>query len=217
MTDNSGGLAGGLSGGLKMAAVALLVQQLMKHAQAEHGTAPAGQRQALPGTGTATQAGRGQDSGSQGAGNQDMSGQGAGGLGGILGGLFGGGSSGGLLGGLGGGALGGLLSGLAGMLTGARRHGLADHVESWVGPGSNQVPSAQQLEPMFDPAAVDAAARHAGTDRGTLLEAVAQVMPGMVDRLTPQGRLPQPGEPMDPALAGELRGMLGAAGPERGA
>ncbi len=186
MSDNRGGLAGGLSGGLKLAAVALLVHQLMKHAQAG---SQAEQPAAVPETGV---------------------GQASGGLGGILGGLFGGGASGG--GGLGG-ALGGLLGGLGGLLAGARQHGLAPQVDSWVGTGQNLAPSPQQLEPMFDPAAVDAAAQHAGTDRGTLLSAVAEVMPGLVDRLTPDGRLPQSGASVDPALA--LRGMLGGKGPDR--
>ncbi len=208
MSDNRGGLAGGLSGGLKLAAVALLVQQLMKHAQA-------GQAGQQPAPGGAQPGGASAGPWGQAAGGADQGGGvlGGGGLGGLLGGLFGGSGGGGLLGG----GLGGLLGGLGGLLAGARQHGLADHVESWVGPGANQAPSAQQLEPIFDPGAVDEAARHAGTDRGTLLDAVAQVMPGLVDRLTPQGRLPQSDEPVDASLAGELRGMLDGAGPSRGA
>ncbi len=199
MSDNRGGLAGGLSGGLKMAAVALLLHQLMKHAQAEQ---PARQpADAAPGGGAA---------------NAGQGGGAGGGLGGILGGLLGGAGGGGLFG-SGGSGLGGLLSGLGGLLAGARQHGLSQQVDSWVGHGPNQAASAQQLEPMFDPGTVDAAARHAGTDRGTLLNAVAQVMPGLVDRMTPAGRLPQPGDAVDPGLAGDLRGMLGGAGPERGA
>ncbi|MDJ0387032.1 YidB family protein [Roseomonas sp. E05] len=83
---SGGGLAGGLSGGVKMAAIALLAHQLMKHARQDGGPA-------------ATQ---GSASGSTGMG----------GLGGLLGGLLGGSAAstmggGGLLGGLGG-LLGGL-------------------------------------------------------------------------------------------------------------
>ena len=208
MSDNRGGLAGGLSGGLKLAAVALLVHQLMKHAQAEQPTgqpAPGTPQSGSAGQGPWGQQTGGQDAASPGGGMQ------GGGLGSILGGLFGGG-------GMAGGGLGGLLGGLGGLLAGARQHGLTSQVDSWVNHGPNQPASAQQLEPMFDPGAVEAAARHAGTDRGTLLDAVAQVMPGLVDRLTPQGRVPQHGEAVDPGLAGELRGMLGGAGgPERGA
>ncbi|HWX51234.1 MAG TPA: YidB family protein [Roseomonas sp.] len=86
---SGGGLTGGLSNGVKMAAVALLVQQLMKHARQE-GAAPAGPAQATPAGGTG----------------------GLGDLGGLLGGLLGGGAmagGGGLLGGLAG-MLGGLRS-----------------------------------------------------------------------------------------------------------
>jgi uncharacterized protein YidB (DUF937 family) len=82
----SSGLSGGLSGGMKMAAVALLVQQLMKHSRSQGGTA----------------------ADAPGAAPQD-----GGGIGDMLGGLLGGGGTamagGGLLGGLG-----GLLGGLRG-------------------------------------------------------------------------------------------------------
>jgi uncharacterized protein YidB (DUF937 family) len=40
--SNSGGIAGGLPTGVKLAAMALLAHQLMKHARAEGGTASAG-------------------------------------------------------------------------------------------------------------------------------------------------------------------------------
>ncbi|HWL83747.1 MAG TPA: YidB family protein [Roseomonas sp.] len=74
---SGGGLTGGLSNGVKMAAIAFLVQQLMKHSRQE-GAASAAPTSASPAEGT-------------------------GGLGGLLGGLLGGGAAGGgLLGGLGG-------------------------------------------------------------------------------------------------------------------
>lgn len=129
--------------------------------------------------------------------------------GGWLDGLLRGGGLGGLL-------SGGLLSGLGSLLGQARAHGLSPQVDSWVASGPNQAVSGQQLAPLFDDEAVDAAARHAGTDRGSLLEALGQMLPQLVDRASPEGRLPLPGEPAaSQGLATELRGMLGGLDPQR--
>lgn len=208
---NFGGLTGGMSGGLKVAAVGLLLHQLWKHAQ---GTGqPGSNASAAPAQdGGATTGGLGGLLGgllSGGAARGDA----AGGSGGGLGGMLGSGGLGGLLSG----GLGGLLGGLGGLLGGARQHGMSSQVDSWVSSGPNQPASPQQLEAMFDQREVEAAARHAGTDRGTLMNEVGRVMPDLVDRMTPQGRLPQPGESVDPGLAKELRQMLGDQAPQRGA
>ena len=198
-----GGLAGGLSGGVKMAAVGLLVHQLMKHAQGERagGAGDTAARGGEPTTG--------------------------GGLGGILGGLFGGGATpastggglGGLLGGgagaggglgalLGGGGLGGLLGGLGGMLGGMRDKGLGQHVDSWVSPGANQPVSAREIESAFDPQELDEAARRAGTDKESLLNELSRLLPQFVDRATPRGQVPQREEDLGGGGFGGLLGSL---------
>jgi uncharacterized protein YidB (DUF937 family) len=183
---SGGGLAGNLPGGVKLAAIALLIHQLMKHARAEGRTAP----------------------------QQDE-----GGLGGLLGGLFGGGSPGtasgrdgglgGLLGGLSGGGLGGLVGGLGGLLGGLRGQGLGEQVDSWVNPGPNRPVSTQELERSFDPQELDEAARRAGTDRGTLLQELSAMLPQAVDRMTPQGTLPQREEELGGGLGDLLAGLFG--------
>ncbi len=181
--SGGGGLAGGLSGGMKMAAIALLVQQLMKHSQGQaseaSGASPVPQGQ----------------------------GGGGGGIGDILGGLLGGG---------GGAAAGGLLGGLGGLLGGLRNQGLDRHVNSWVQHGPNESVSPDELSRAFDPKDVDEAAQQAGTDRGTLMQEVSRVLPDMVDRLTPQGRVPQhEGELHGGGLGGLLSSLLGGRGPQR--
>ena len=175
--SNSGGIAGNLPSGVKMAAIALLAHQLMKHAQSGQG-----------GTVAAPSGGGGGLGGLLGS----LMGQG-GGLGGgaspMGGGVLGGGAGlGGMLGGLlGGGALGGLGS----LLGGLRNQGLGQQVDSWVGPGENHPVAPKDLEQSFDPSEVDEAARHAGTDRGTLMNEVSNMLPSMVDRMTPKGQMPQ--------------------------
>lgn len=132
---------------------------------------------------------------------------GGGGLGDILGGLLGGG---------GGAAAGGILGGLGGLLGGLRSQGLERHVDSWVQPGPNQQVSGDELSRAFDPRDLDAAAQHAGTDRGTLMNEVSRVLPEMVDRMTPQGRLPQhEGELEGGGIGGLLNSIFGGQNPRR--
>lgn len=214
---SQGGLAGGLPSGVKLAAIALLVHQLMKHSRSGGASAPA-----------------------------QEAGAGGGGLGGLLGGLFGGGAeqaparpaqapgpwghqTGGAMGGqpaagegpglwdmLRGGAGGGVLGGLGGLLGGLRSQGLSQHVDSWVSHGPNQPVAPEELERGFDPHELDEAARRAGTDRNTLLRELSTMLPQAVDRLTPQGRLPQREEDMDQGgLGGLLGSLLGQGGPHR--
>ncbi|HYF08190.1 MAG TPA: YidB family protein, partial [Acetobacteraceae bacterium] len=110
---------------------------------------------------------------------------GGGGLSDVLGGLLGGG------GGARGAGLGGLLGGLGGLLGGMRNQGLGRQVDSWVAPGPNEPVAPQELERHFDPQELDEIARRAGTDRAGLLAALSEVMPRLVDRMTPQGRVPE--------------------------
>lgn len=185
MSDN-GGLTGGMGTGMKLAAGALLLHLLMKHARQEQ--TETGQQAPATGGGSTTGAG------------------GMGGLGGILGGLLGGGRGqpsqagmgGGGLGGLGaamgGAGLGGILSGLGGLLGSLRNQGLGHQVDSWVNHGPNQPVDPRQLEAAIDPQDLDEAARQTGTDRNSVLQELSHMLPTAVDKMTPDGRLPQPGE-----------------------
>jgi uncharacterized protein YidB (DUF937 family) len=129
---------------------------------------------------------------------------GGGGLGGLLGGLFGGGTSGAASGGslndlipgglgglLGGGAAGGVLtSGLGNLVRDFQNSGQGRAVQSWVGTGPNQPITPEALESAIGSDALDALAKKTGMSRDDLLEGLAQHLPGLVDHLTPQGRLP---------------------------
>ena len=190
---SNSGVAGGLPTGVKLAAAALLAHQLMKHSQAEQGAASAeptggaglgGPLGSLLGQGGASPTG---GPGAPGGG---------GGLSGLLGGLLGGGA----------------LGGLGGLLGGLRDQGLRHKVESWVGHGENHPVAPHEVERAFDPADLDEAARRAGTDRGTLLDELSRMLPGMVDGMTPQGRLPQRGEEIGGGIGGLLGRLLGAGG-----
>ena len=137
-----------------------------------------------------------------------------GGLSGMLGGLFGSGApSSGMGGALGGLLGGGALGGLGGLLGNLRGQGLGREVDSWVSPGDNHPVAPAALEGAFDPQELDEAARHAGTDRGTLLNELSGMLPDMVHRMTPDGRVPQhESELGSGGLSGLLGGLLGGRG-----
>lgn len=135
-------------------------------------------------------------SGSQGSGGLgDILGGGSGGLGGMLGGQ-GGGLGGMFGGGSGAGGLGGLLGGLVGggaldsLLDQFRQNGYGQHVDSWVGTGSNQALDPQQLSQALGPNTIDELEQHTGLPRDQLLSELSQELPQAVDQFTPAGRLP---------------------------
>jgi Uncharacterized protein conserved in bacteria len=96
--------------------------------------------------------------------------------------------------------------GVAGLIAAFQKGGLGEVVQSWIGTGQNLPVSAQQLDAVLDRGTVDAIARESGQDRPAVLEALAGLLPKLVDQATPDGSVPAGG--FD---AGGLLGMLGGA------
>jgi uncharacterized protein YidB (DUF937 family) len=187
---------GGMSP-ITMAILALLAYKGIKHLGAgQQQPAPGGNPQRLPDN------------------NPMNTGAPGGGLGGILGGLLGGGAGGaggvgggGLGGGLGdllkgglGGTLGGLLAGgaagsvlsggLGGLLKQFQDNGQGQVANSWVGTGPNQDISESDLAKSIGSNDIDALAQHTGLSRQELLAGLRRELPGAIDELTPDGRVP---------------------------
>jgi uncharacterized protein YidB (DUF937 family) len=120
-----------------------------------------------------------------------------GGLGDILGQVLGGGAAGGGGGPGGAGGLGGLLEQLG-------RGGLTQHAQSWVGPGQNMSVSAGQIRDVFGQRGLAAIAQQSGLSEDEASEGLAQLLPEIVNHVTPQGQVPQ-GDQLDSALEGLLR------------
>jgi uncharacterized protein YidB (DUF937 family) len=127
-----------------------------------------------------------------------LGGKGGGGLSDVLGGLTGGkgGSSG--EGGAGGmvGALlpmlGGLLAGggLNKILSGLQSQGLSSKADSWVGTGSNEPVTPGQVEQMIGADETAQIADRLGVSHEEAAQAIADVLPQLVDRVSPEGQLP---------------------------
>jgi uncharacterized protein YidB (DUF937 family) len=117
----------------------------------------------------------------------------SGGLGDVLGIVLGGGGGGGGLGGsvLGGGSS-GAGAGLGGLLDQFQRAGFADQAASWVGTGENKPLPADAIGQVFGNDAVADIARQAGVSEADASSGLAQLLPHLVDHLTPNGQMPAP-------------------------
>lgn len=92
--------------------------------------------------------------------------------------------------GMGGGLLGGLGGGLGGLLEKLSNAGHAETASSWVGTGANAPIQPNQLGSALGQTTISDLARHAGMSEQELLAQLSRVLPGVVDRLTPNGRVP---------------------------
>ena len=85
---------------------------------------------------------------------------------------------------------GSLIGGLGGLIEKLTKAGQGPAVNSWVGNGPNTpIPPAQLGPAIGQPTLSDIAAR-AGISEQELLAQLAQALPGLIDKLTPNGRLP---------------------------
>jgi uncharacterized protein YidB (DUF937 family) len=135
--------------------------------------------------------GGGQPGGPSPGGARVPGGQPGGGLGDILGGILGGGRAG--PGSSGGGRSSGLDE-LSDIIERFDKNGQGEAARSWVGRGENQPVSPGQMNAVLDADTLAQLQAATGLDRDELLAGLAQTLPGVVDQLTPNGRLPTPQE-----------------------
>jgi uncharacterized protein YidB (DUF937 family) len=137
-----------------------------------------------------------------------LGGQGGGGglediLGQLTGGERGGDSSGTMAEAGAGGMLGALLpliarllqnGGLNKILSGFQQQGLDSQAASWVGSGSNEPVTGADVDAVVGSEQIDAIARELGLSHEQAADAVAEVLPRVVDRVSPAGELPAESE-----------------------
>jgi uncharacterized protein YidB (DUF937 family) len=88
----------------------------------------------------------------------------------------------------------GFLGGLAGLVQQFQQNGHGDVINSWVGSGQNQPINPEQLHQALGPDAVNNLSRMTGVSSQDLVSELSRVLPGIVDKLTPQGRMPDRAE-----------------------
>jgi uncharacterized protein YidB (DUF937 family) len=85
---------------------------------------------------------------------------------------------------------GGLLGGLGGLLEKLQQSGHGEVTKSWIGSGQNQPISPGSLGSALGPSIIKALAEKTGLSEQELTAQLSELLPGFVDKLTPQGRLP---------------------------
>ncbi len=104
--------------------------------------------------------------------------------------------------------------GLGGLVEKFQQGGLGDIMNSWVGTGQNQPIAPEQLGGVLGEDAIAGFARQMGLNPQDALGQLSQMLPHVVDKLTPDGQLPQGdagdlGSLAQQAGLGDLDGMLG--------
>lgn len=100
----------------------------------------------------------------------------------------------------------GAVGGIGGLVERFQAAGMGDTIASWIGRGENLPISADQLREVLGSGTLGQVAQGSGLDAGHLGELLAQALPGLVDRLTPDGQAPAGG-------LGDMGELLGKLGP----
>ena len=95
--------------------------------------------------------------------------------------------------------------GLGGLVAKFQQAGLGDAVNSWIGQGANQPVSGEQVTQALGPDTVSQIGAKLGLGQGEAASQLSQILPGLIDHLTPNGQAPTGGL----GNVGELLGRLG--------
>jgi uncharacterized protein YidB (DUF937 family) len=79
---------------------------------------------------------------------------------------------------------------MQGVLSKLNNSGSSQQVQSWVGNGQNQPISGDDVQRAVDPATLQQCAQQQGMSPDELSGHVAQALPEMVDKATPDGQMP---------------------------
>jgi uncharacterized protein YidB (DUF937 family) len=80
--------------------------------------------------------------------------------------------------------------GLQGMLGKFQQAGFGDQAQSWVGTGQNMPISPDALSQIFGHGQMEKIAQQLGMSQQDAAGGLAQMLPGVVDQMTPQGQIP---------------------------
>ncbi len=80
--------------------------------------------------------------------------------------------------------------GLSGLLAKLQQGGLADAAQSWIGTGANQPVSPDALGGALGPDLMGQLAQYMGGNQQQAAGTLADLLPGLIDQLTPKGQLP---------------------------
>lgn len=96
--------------------------------------------------------------------------------------------------------------GLEGLLRRFQESGMGNIADSWVSTGKNLPISADQIQQALGGDTLGSLAKSVGASSGDLSSQLAQMLPDVVDKLTPNGQVPDAGKLGE--LLGSLRGLV---------
>jgi uncharacterized protein YidB (DUF937 family) len=99
----------------------------------------------------------------------------------------------------------GSLGGLDVLINQFKQNGFEDVINSWIGTGRNQSISPTQLRQALGPETVNRISGQAGAPLENLLSEISKYLPGVIDRLTPNGQVPTDAELRSGTQAGSTR------------
>ena len=91
--------------------------------------------------------------------------------------------------------------GIQGLAQRLQQQGLGDVISSWIGRGANQPISAQQIINALGSDRVAALAQQAGIPPDQVSTALTQLLPTLIDKLTPDGQIPPASTQMQAGLS----------------
>jgi uncharacterized protein YidB (DUF937 family) len=92
------------------------------------------------------------------------------------------------------GGVGGLsnsLGGLGGLINAFQRNGMGDQMQSWIGTGQNMPISPDQLQQVLGQGTIGQIAQQLGLSPQASASGLSELLPQLIDRLTPNGQAPQ--------------------------
>ncbi len=99
-------------------------------------------------------------------------------------------------------------SGLAGLLGQFQQAGLGNVVQSWIGKGENLPISGDQLQQILGSGQIAQIAQQLGLSNEQTSGQLADLLPTLIDKLTPHGEAPQQGFGDSDAMMKMLQGFL---------
>lgn len=97
--------------------------------------------------------------------------------------------------------------GLAGLVKTFQEQGLGEHIASWIGTGQNLPVSAEQIRAALGTGQLGQIASQFGMNESQAAGGLADLLPQVIDKLTPNGQLPQGDDLMAQGMA-LLKGKL---------
>ena len=102
--------------------------------------------------------------------------------------------------------------GLGGLITKLGKGGQSDTAASWIGKGQNLPISAEQIAQVLGSGPIAGFAQKLGISPEQASQVLAQALPHLIDRLTPNGNLGTASNPIEELLANIPGGLGGALG-----